>query len=142
MAMISVFRPENPADLALAESMLTSNNIPCFVHNRHVSGLFPGIQIESYTDCSIMVPEEAASEAIELLKLMGEATYIDEVIEEGETADGDTAEDAEISTQDAPPHSGFWQKIRAIAGLGVFGIPAATLVIASRRRHAKTHDKS
>ncbi|MDR3056186.1 MAG: DUF2007 domain-containing protein [Zoogloeaceae bacterium] len=99
MHMISVFRPENPADLALAESLLFSSDIPCFVHNRHVSSVLPGVQIGHVNDCAILVPEALADEAREILK---------------------------IFVPDTSPQSGFWQTIRVVAEFLVFGwfVPA------------------
>jgi hypothetical protein len=57
MHMLAVCCPDNPADLALAESLLAAEGISYFVHNRHFSGLFPGVQIRLYNVSTVMVPE-------------------------------------------------------------------------------------
>ncbi|MCL2297054.1 MAG: DUF2007 domain-containing protein [Proteobacteria bacterium] len=65
--MIPIYRPDNPVDLALAESLLTAEDIPYFVHNKHLGGLFPGVQIELLNARTVMVPETEASRAREVL---------------------------------------------------------------------------
>jgi len=56
--MVPVYRPDNPVDLALAESLLAAENIPYFVHNNHFGSLYPGVQIELFNVRTIMVADE------------------------------------------------------------------------------------
>jgi hypothetical protein len=109
MTMIPIHRFDNPADLALAESMLEANNIPCFAHNRHFSGLYPGVQIELYNVCTLMVPQAAADEARvilqDLLAVSPDAT--------SETVQGSPAAPA--------PRPGFRQIMRMVLEFFMFG---------------------
>ncbi|GHU35658.1 hypothetical protein AGMMS50256_31170 [Betaproteobacteria bacterium] len=100
MAMIPIYHSVNPADLALAESLLTAGNIPCFAYNRHFGGLYPGLPIESLNVCTLMVPQEAASDAHEILKEMIDALP------------DATTDAADVSTSAASPRPGFWQGMR------------------------------
>ncbi|MCL2871432.1 MAG: DUF2007 domain-containing protein [Betaproteobacteria bacterium] len=54
--MVPVYRPSGTVDLALAESLLVAAGIPYFVHNKYLSGLYPGAQIDVF-GAIIMVPE-------------------------------------------------------------------------------------
>ncbi|MDR0251038.1 MAG: DUF2007 domain-containing protein [Burkholderiales bacterium] len=65
--MIPIYRPDNPVDLALAESLLMTEDIPYFVHNKHFGGLYPGVQIELLNARTVMVPEEDVFRAREVL---------------------------------------------------------------------------
>jgi len=65
--MVPVYRPDNPVDLALAESLLAAENIPYFVHNRYFSGLYSSAQIDNFIGATIMVPEAGLSQAREAL---------------------------------------------------------------------------
>jgi hypothetical protein len=65
--MIPICRPDNPADLALAESLLTAEGIPYFVHNRYFGGLFPYVQIRLLNNITVMTSEADALRAREAL---------------------------------------------------------------------------
>jgi hypothetical protein len=65
--MTPIYHPDNPVDLALAESLLNACDIPYFVHNRHFGSLYPGVQIDLLTTQTIMVADECAAEAKEIL---------------------------------------------------------------------------
>ena len=65
--MTPIYRPENPADLALAESILLAEGIPYFVHNRHFGGLYPGVSIGLFNVVTVMVPEAELLRAHEAL---------------------------------------------------------------------------
>ncbi|MCL2309977.1 MAG: DUF2007 domain-containing protein [Proteobacteria bacterium] len=65
--MIPIYQTDNPVDFALAESLLTSNGIPYFVHNRYFGGLYPGATIGLLNAQMIMVAEECAAEAEKIL---------------------------------------------------------------------------
>ena len=66
--MIPIYRPDNPADLALAESLLIAEGIPYFVHNNHFGGLYPGAQIDLYNNRTLMVSEADLFRASEVLE--------------------------------------------------------------------------
>ncbi len=65
--MVPVYRPDNPVDLALAESLLTAEGIPYFVHNRHFGGLYPGMQVELLNARTVMVAEADLPRSREVL---------------------------------------------------------------------------
>jgi hypothetical protein len=67
MALVRVFSPQTESEVAVVTAMLEAREIPVFVHNRNLGSLLPGLQINAYNTQSIMVPEECAADAIELL---------------------------------------------------------------------------
>lgn len=67
MALVRVFSPQSESELAVVTSLLEAHEIPVFVHGRHLGSLLPGMQINAYNTQSVMVPEEAAADAVELL---------------------------------------------------------------------------
>jgi len=68
VALVRVLSPESQSEIVAVVAMLEAHDIPCLVHNAGFGGLFPGPQINAYNTRSIMVPEERAAEALELLK--------------------------------------------------------------------------
>lgn len=48
--------------------MLDARGIPSFVRGGGIGGLLPGVQINAYNTRDIMVPEEKAAEALELVR--------------------------------------------------------------------------
>ena len=48
--------------------MLDARRIPSFVRGGGIGGLLPGVQINAYNTRDIMVPEEKAAEALELVR--------------------------------------------------------------------------
>jgi hypothetical protein len=67
MAFVRVFAPQSESQLVVAISLLEAHGIPVFVQNRHFGSLFPGLQSNAFFKQSVMVPEERAAEATELL---------------------------------------------------------------------------
>ena len=67
MALVRVLSPQSEPELAVVRSLLEAHDIPVFVHGRHFGSLLPGMQIGNYNTQSIMVPEERAADALELL---------------------------------------------------------------------------
>lgn len=67
MALVRVFSPQSESELAVVTSMLEAHDIPVFVHGRHFGSLLPGMQINAYAAQGVMVPEEMAADAAELL---------------------------------------------------------------------------
>jgi hypothetical protein len=79
--------------------LLQANDIPCFVHGAALASMTPGIQIASYNAPTIMVPESAATQAIELLLVFATPT----------------------SLVAAPKPTGFLARVRMIAEAIMFG---------------------
>lgn len=67
MSLVRVLSPQSEPELAVVRSLLEAHGIPVFVHGRHLGSLLPGLQIGGYSTQSVMVPEEYASDALELL---------------------------------------------------------------------------
>jgi hypothetical protein len=67
MALVRVLSPQSESEIAVVTSLLEAHDIPVFIHGRHLGSLLPGLQIGNYNTQSIMVPEEHASDALELL---------------------------------------------------------------------------
>ncbi len=67
MALVRVLTPQSEPELAVVRSLLEAHDIPVFVHGRHLGSLLPGLQIGNYNTQSVMVPEERAADARELL---------------------------------------------------------------------------
>jgi hypothetical protein len=67
MALVRVFSPQSESEVLVATALLEAHHIPTFVHNRGIGSMLPGIQINAYNTQSIMVAEEHAADAVELL---------------------------------------------------------------------------
>jgi hypothetical protein len=67
MAFVQVFSPRSESEVIVVRSLLEAHDIPVFVHGRHFGSLLPGLQVGSTNMQSIMVPEERAKDALELL---------------------------------------------------------------------------
>jgi hypothetical protein len=68
VALVRVFSPEAEADLVAVVAMLEAHDIPCFVHGAGFGSLYPGPQIYGYNTRAIMVSEENAAAALELIR--------------------------------------------------------------------------
>jgi hypothetical protein len=68
MALVRVFTPDSEPELVTVVAMLEAHDIPCFVHNGALGGLYPGPQIEWFNMRSIMVAEEQVRAALELIR--------------------------------------------------------------------------
>ncbi|MDR0477158.1 MAG: DUF2007 domain-containing protein [Desulfobulbaceae bacterium] len=124
--MIPIYQPDNPADLALAESLLMAEGIPYFVHNRNFGDLYPGVQIGLpnvkiglYNVRTFMVREEDAVRAREVL-----ATLL-------------TSEQESVPI--SRPRPSFWQIVRMVFEVIFCGwfIPATP-----RRRDKESPDNT
>lgn len=67
MDFIPVATPHSEAELAVMVSMLEAHGIPHYVQNRGFGGLYPGIGLSLLNDRPIMVREDYAAQARELL---------------------------------------------------------------------------
>jgi ADP-ribose pyrophosphatase YjhB (NUDIX family) len=67
MALVRVFTPQTLSESAVVVAMLEAHGIPVLRHNGHFASLLPGVQINAYNTQTIMVPDEHAADALELL---------------------------------------------------------------------------
>jgi 8-oxo-dGTP diphosphatase len=67
MTLVRVFSPQTLSEATVAVALLEAHDIPVLRHNANFASLLPGVQIGSYNTQSIMVPEEHAADALELL---------------------------------------------------------------------------
>jgi len=67
MTLVRVLSPQGESEIAVVRALLEAHEIPVFVHGRNLGSLLPGLQITGYNTQSIMVPEECAADAFELL---------------------------------------------------------------------------
>src|SRR5579863_10179362 len=68
LALIRLLSPESDSEIATIVAMLDARGIPSFVRGGGIGGLLPGVQINAYNTRDIMVPEEKAAEALELVR--------------------------------------------------------------------------
>jgi phosphoribosylcarboxyaminoimidazole (NCAIR) mutase len=69
MTLIAVARPSSEPESAAMVCLLQANEIPCLVHGAGLAGMLPGLQISSFNTPTIMVPSDAAAQAVELLSV-------------------------------------------------------------------------
>jgi hypothetical protein len=69
---IPVAFPRTESELAVMESLLEANGIRHYVHNRWFGGLYPGLQIDLYNVRSVMVADDQAADACELLSMFAQ----------------------------------------------------------------------
>ena len=65
--MIKIFCPRDEVELAIAKSILDSENIPYYVKNEHFGSLYAGPAISFFNEKTIFVNEEFKEAALELL---------------------------------------------------------------------------
>ena len=68
MPLVEVFRPNGEPELMAVVAMLEAYQIPCHVHNAGYGALFPGPEPIPCCQRVIMVPENRASDALELIR--------------------------------------------------------------------------
>lgn len=64
---VNIYSPTTEPELAVVQSMLEAHDIPCFIHNRNFGSIYPGLQIDSYNNRTVMVAKELEADARELL---------------------------------------------------------------------------
>jgi 8-oxo-dGTP diphosphatase len=67
MGLVRIFNPRTASEAAVVVAMLEAHEIPAFLHNGHLASVLPGLQIGAYNAHSVMVPEERAEDALELI---------------------------------------------------------------------------
>jgi len=104
MSLVAVAWPSSEPESAAMVSLLQANEIPCFVHGANLAAMLPGLHIGSYNTPTIMVPEQAAQQASELLSVFSVQTG---------------------SETSAPQPIGFWPKVRVVLEAILFGWPVS-----------------
>jgi hypothetical protein len=67
VGLVKVYSPDTEPELIAVVAMLEAHAIPCFVQNAGFGSLYPGPPIGAFKGRAIMVPEEKAREALELI---------------------------------------------------------------------------
>jgi 8-oxo-dGTP diphosphatase len=67
MALVRIFTPRTASEAAVVVAMLEAHEIPALLHNGYLASVLPGVQIGAYNAGSVMVPEERAEDALELV---------------------------------------------------------------------------
>ncbi len=68
--MIKIYSPRDDGELAIAKSILDSEDIKYYVKNDHFGSLYAGTAIGYFNEKTIYVPEEFAEKALDLLDLL------------------------------------------------------------------------
>jgi 8-oxo-dGTP diphosphatase len=67
MSLVRILNPRTASEAAVVVAMLQAHEIPAYLHNGHIASVLPGVMIGGYNTASIMVPEECAADALELV---------------------------------------------------------------------------
>jgi 8-oxo-dGTP diphosphatase len=67
MALTRIFVPRTASEAAVVVALLEAHEIPAYLHNGHLASVLPGLSVNAYNSQSVMVPEERASDALELV---------------------------------------------------------------------------
>ena len=67
MGLVRIFDPRTASEAAVVVAMLRAHEIPAYLHNGYLAGVLPGVMIDAYNSQSVMVPEECAADALEML---------------------------------------------------------------------------
>jgi 8-oxo-dGTP diphosphatase len=67
MALVRILNPRTASEAAVVMALLHAHEIPAFLHNGHIASVLPGVMIGGYNSQSVMVPEECAADALELV---------------------------------------------------------------------------
>src|SRR5687767_600615 len=76
MPLVRVFTPQTLSEATVVVALLEAHEIPVLRHNGLLAGLLPGVQVNAYNSQSIMVPEERAADALELLAQFRERSEV------------------------------------------------------------------
>jgi len=67
MSLVRILNPRTASEAAVVVAMLQAHEIPAFLHNGHIASVLPGVMIGGYNTQSVMVPDECAADALELI---------------------------------------------------------------------------
>ncbi len=67
MALVRILNPRTASEAAVVMALLRAHEIPAFLHNGHIASVLPGVMVGSYNTQSVMVPQECAADALELV---------------------------------------------------------------------------
>jgi 8-oxo-dGTP diphosphatase len=67
MGLVRVFNPRTASEATVVVAMLEAHEFPAYLHNGHLASVLPGVQIGAFNSQSVMVPEECAEAALEML---------------------------------------------------------------------------
>ena len=99
MTLVCVLTPDTDAELSVALGLLDAYAIPYFVRNAGFGRMLPGLFSPLFNGRAVMVPQEAAAAAVELLAPFRNPS----------------------PSAAGPPPLSFWNKLRVIFEGLVFG---------------------
>ena len=67
MGLVRILNPRTASEAAVVMALLRAHEIPAFLHNGHIASVLPGVMVGGYNSQSVMVPEECAADAHELV---------------------------------------------------------------------------
>jgi 8-oxo-dGTP diphosphatase len=67
MGLVRILNPRTASEAAVVVAMLQAHEIPAFLHNGHIASVLPGVMINGCNAQSVMVPEQCAEDALELV---------------------------------------------------------------------------
>jgi 8-oxo-dGTP diphosphatase len=67
MGLVRIFNPRTASEAAVVVAMLQAHEIPAYLHNGYLASVLPGVMINAYNSQSVMVPEECAADALEMI---------------------------------------------------------------------------
>lgn len=67
MGLVRIFTPRTASEAAVVVAMLEAHEIPAYLHSGHLASLLPGVQIWAYNAPGVLVPEECAEDALEMV---------------------------------------------------------------------------
>jgi Putative prokaryotic signal transducing protein len=68
VTLVRLISPDSDPEILAIVAMLEAHEIPCFVRGGGFGGLYPGVQINAFNTRDIMVPEEHAAAALDLVR--------------------------------------------------------------------------
>jgi len=67
MGLVSIFDPRTASEALVVVAMLEAHEIPAYLRSGHLASVLPGVQIGWYNSQSVLVPEEHAEDALQML---------------------------------------------------------------------------
>lgn len=67
MGLVRIFDPRTASEALVVMAMLEAHEIPAYLRSGHLGSILPGVQVGGYNSQSVLVPEEHAEDALQML---------------------------------------------------------------------------